>query len=141
EHLVRENLPSLDDPQRRKLFDELDPVWKLLLAPVGPQHKGLLPAQTTHHLVELFRTTVSYDPTRVLQLTADLFKGFNMGYQSDPMAIGEVVRFAEIILADHKEILKDPTNAANLAFILDQFVEFGWPQAIQLLMKLDSAVR
>ena len=58
EHLVRENLPSLDDPLRRKLFDELDPIWKLLLAPVGPQHEGLLPAQTTHHLVELFRSTV-----------------------------------------------------------------------------------
>ena len=77
----------------------------------------------------------------MLQLTADLFKGFNMGYQSDPMAIGEVVRFAEIILADHKEILKAPTNASNLAFVLDQFVEFGWPEATQLLMKLDSAVR
>jgi hypothetical protein len=141
EHLVRENLPSLDDPLRRKLFDELDPIWKLLLAPVGPQHKGLLPAQTTHHLVELFRTTVSYDPARVLQLTSDLFKGFNMGYQSDQMAIAEVVRFTEIILADHKEVLKDLTNAANLAFILDQFVEFGWPQATQLLMKLDGAVR
>jgi hypothetical protein len=120
---------------------ELDPIWRLLLGPTGPQHKGLLPASTTHHLVELFRTTVCYDPARVLQLTADLFKGFNMGYQSDQKAIGEVVRFAEIIMADHKEILKDPTNAANLAFILDQFVEFGWPQATQVLMKLDTAVR
>jgi hypothetical protein len=141
EHLVRENLPSLDDPQRRQLFKELDSIWQLLLGPIGPNHRGLLPAPTTHHLVELFRTTVSYDPARVLQLTADLFKGFNMGYQSDQMAIAEVVRFAEIILADHKEILKDPTNAANLAFILDQFVEFGWPQATQVLMKLDGAVR
>jgi hypothetical protein len=141
EHLVRENLPKLDDPQRRKLFNELDPIWKLMLGPIGPGHKGLLPAQTTHHLVELFRTTVSYDPARVLQLTADLFKGFNMRYQSDQMAIAEVVRFTEIILADHREILKELTNAANLAFILDQFVEFGWSQATQLLMKLDSAVR
>jgi hypothetical protein len=64
-----------------------------------------------------------------------------MGYQSDQMAIAEVVRFAEIIMADHKEILKDPANAANFAFILDQFVEFGWPQAPQVLMELDAAVR
>ena len=141
EHLVRENLPALDDPQRRQLFGELDSIWKLLLGPIGPNHRGLLPAPTTHHLVELFRTTVSYDPARVLQLTADLFKGSNMGYQSDEMAIAEVVRFAEIIMADHKEILKDPTNAANLAFVLDQFVEFGWSQATQILMKLDGAVR
>lgn len=141
EHLVRENLPPLNDPQRQKLFKDLDPIWELLLGPIGPQHKGLLPAQTTHHLVELFRTTVPYDPPRVLQLTANLFKGFNMGYQSDQMAITEVVRFAEIILADHKDILKEPTHAANLAFILDQFVEFGWPQATRLLMKLDNAVR
>jgi hypothetical protein len=141
ENLVRENLPSLDDPQRKKLFFELEPIWKLLLGPIGPQHKGVVPAQTTHHLMELFRTTVSYDPPRILQLTADLFKGFNMGYQSDQMAIGEIVKFTEVILADHKEILKDPTNASNLASILDQFVEVGWPQATQLVMKLDSAVR
>ena len=139
--LMRENVPALDDAQRKKLFRELEPIWKLLLGPIGPQHKGLLAAQTTQHLMELFRTTVSYDPAYVLQLAADLFKGFNMGYQSDPMSIGEIVKFAEIILADHKEILKEPTNAANLASILDQFVEFGWPQAMQLLMKLDSAVR
>ena len=141
ENLVRENLPSLDDPQRMKLFVELEPIWKLLLGPIGPQHKGVLPAQTTHHLMELFRTTVSYDPPGVLQLAADLFKGFNMGYQSDQMAIGEIVQFAEVILADYKEILKDPTNISNLASILDQFVEVGWPQATQLVMKLDGAVR
>jgi len=88
------------------------------------------------------RTTVSYDPPRaLLQLAADLFKGFNMGYQSDQMAIGEIVQFAEVILADHKEILKDPTNASNLASILDQFVEVGWPQATHLVIKLDNAVR
>jgi hypothetical protein len=141
EKLTRENLPSLDEHQRRKLFFELEPIWKLLLGPIGPQHKGVLPAQTTHHLMELFRTTVSYDPPRVLQLAADLFKGFNMGYQSDQMAIGEIVQFAEVILADHKAILKEPANASNLADILDQFVEVGWPQATQLVMKLDSAVR
>jgi len=140
-HLVRDNLPSLEDPQRRKLFEELETIWRLLLGPIGPQHKGVLPAQTTHHLMELFRSTVAYDPPRVLQLAADLFKGFNMGYQSDQMAIGEIVQFAETILADHKEILKDPSNAANLASILDQFVEVGWPQATQLVMRLDSAVR
>jgi hypothetical protein len=64
-----------------------------------------------------------------------------MGDQSDQMAIGEIVQFAEVILADHKEILKDATNASNLASILDQFVEVGWPQAMQLVMKLDSSVR
>ena len=64
-----------------------------------------------------------------------------MGYQSDQMAIEEIVQFAEVILADHKEILNDPTNASNLASILDQFVEVGGSQATQFDMKLDSAVR
>jgi hypothetical protein len=91
--------------------------------------------------MEFFRRTVSYDPPGVLQMAADLFKGFNMEYQFDQMAIGEIVRFTEIILADHKEILKDPANASNLASILDQFVEVGWPEATKLVMKLDSAIR
>ena len=134
-------MPSLDDAQEKGLFFELEPLWKLLLGAIGPQLKGILPASTTHHLMELFRTVVSYDPPRVLQLATNLFKGCNMGYQSDQMAIGEIVRFTEIVLADHKGILKDSANASNLAYILDQFVEAGWPQATQLVMKLDGAVR
>jgi hypothetical protein len=50
-----------------------------------------------------------------------------MEYQSDQMAIGEIVQFTEVILADYKEILKDPTNISNLSSILGQFVEMGWP--------------
>ena len=63
-----------------------------------------------------------------------------MRYQSDQIAIAEFVRFAETIMADHKEVLRDPTNPANLAFILDQFAEFGCPRATRVLMKLDRAV-
>ena len=57
------------------------------------------------------------------------------------MAKDEVVQFSNALLADHKEIFREPKNAVNLESILAQFVEAGWVEATQLLMKLDSAVR
>jgi hypothetical protein len=94
-----------------------------------------------HHLVEMFTSTVSYDPALVLQFVANLLRAFSWGYRFDGMAEDEIVKFADIILADHKEIISEPANAINLEGILALFVEAGWVEATQLLMRLESAVR
>jgi len=59
---------------------------------------------------------------------------------SDQMAIAEILTFTELLPADHKQILKNLTNASNLASTLVQFVEVGPAQATRLVMQLDSAV-
>lgn len=71
----------------------------------------------------------------------NLLNAFNWGYQFDSMAKDEMVKFADTILVDYKDILREPINAVNLEAILAVFVEAGWPEATQLLMKLDSVVR
>ena len=138
--LTRENVKPVNEAARRILFSELRDIFSNL---TSPSSKGthILAAQTTHHLMELFTSTVSYEPAQVLQFVRDLLRAFNWGYQFDSMAKDEVVKFADIILADHKDILREPPNAVNMEAILAVFVEAGWPEATQLLMKLDSAVR
>jgi KaiC/GvpD/RAD55 family RecA-like ATPase len=141
EGLSRPDVKPIRDSERRILFFELGPLWKRLTTPIAPNQRRLLAAQTTHHLMEVFSSTLHYDPPVVLQFASDLLRGYTMGYQFDSMARDEIVRFADVVLADHKDILQDPTNASNLGSILDVFVEAGWSEATQLVMKLDSAVR
>jgi uncharacterized protein (DUF1778 family) len=57
------------------------------------------------------------------------------------MAIGEFVKFAEKVLADHREVLRDETSAVRFAEILDVFVRAGWPAATQIVLKMDAAIR
>jgi len=74
-------------------------------------------------------------------IAANLLRAFSWGYGFDGMAKDEIVKFANILLADHKEIISEPANAINLGGILALFVEAGWLEAAQLLMRLESAVR
>jgi hypothetical protein len=138
--LVREHLKPATDTTRQILFAELKDIFTNLTHPSSRRVQVLAP-QTMHHMVEIFASTMSYDPALVLQFVADLLRTFSWGYQFDSMAKDEIVKFADALLADHKEILREPTNAINLESILALFVEAGWVEATQLLMKLDSAVR
>jgi len=138
--LVREHLKPATDTTRQILFAELKEIFTKLTHPSSRRVQVLAP-QTMHHMVEIFSSTMSYDPALVLQFVADLLRAFSWGYQFDSMAKDEIVKFADALLADHKEILREPTNAINLERILAQFVEAGWVEATQSLMKLDSAVR
>jgi hypothetical protein len=141
ERLARPDAKPVGGLERKSLFVELGPLWKILTSPIAPNQRRLLAPQTTHNLMELFSSTLAYDPPRVLQFTSDLLRGHNMGYEFDSMARDEIVKFADAVLADYKNILQDPISASNLGSILDVFVEAGWSQATQLVMKLDSVVR
>ncbi len=141
QRLARDDVrPVVAEPARRNLFFELGPLWKKLTAPLATGNR-LLAAQTTHNLMEIFSSCIQYDPAYVLQLAADILKAYNWGYAFDSMAKAEIVKFADVILADHKDVLRDPHNASNLASILNIFVEAGWTEATQLIMKLDGAIR
>jgi hypothetical protein len=91
--------------------------------------------------MESFNKLLSYDPAHVLKLTARLITGRTFGYQFDSFAIGEFVKFSEKFLADHKELLRESTNALYFAEILDVFVSAGWPDATQIVTRLDAAIR
>jgi hypothetical protein len=81
---------------------------------------------------------LNVDADLILRYAAGLLGGYSFGYQFDSMAVEEIVRLTDTVIADHKEILRIPENAANLGTILDVFVAAGWPQATQLVMRLDG---
>jgi hypothetical protein len=140
--LGRENTEKpLTQDEQSELFLELRQAWELLTEVNKPDLRRPLAPSTTHYLMETFTALLPADPAFVLQLSASLLAGKNLGYEFDAMAIGEVVKLTNEVLADWKQLLLEPANAANLGSVLDVFVGAGWPQATQLVMKLDSAIR
>jgi len=55
------------------------------------------------------------------------------------MAISECVEFAEVLLSEHRDLLREEDSARQFSDLLDLFVDVGWPQAIQLVTRIDEA--
>src|SRR6185369_5291795 len=99
----------------------LKPIWELLTEVNSKEPRRPLAPPTTHHLMEIFTALLAADPALVLRFAARLLSGHNLGYAFDSMAIQEIVKLTDKILADYKQVLKVPENAANLGNILDVF--------------------
>lgn len=142
--LLKDTTAKPDDDKSigRELYFELKPVLELLASPpVQPNMPYLLP-ETAHHLMEAFNSVLDYDPHTILKYAASVCKaGTAPGYAFDPMAMTESVKFAERVLADHRDTLGRTETATALGDVLDSFVKAGWPEAVRLAFKLDEAVR
>jgi hypothetical protein len=55
--------------------------------------------------------------------------------------MGEIVKLVESILADYRESVNDDESVKNLLTILDAFIEAGWPEALNLVWRLDELYR
>jgi KaiC/GvpD/RAD55 family RecA-like ATPase len=140
--------PQLTAPDRKPtddlavgvFFKESVDVWNAIVN-ADSEYRHPIGPSTAHNLMESFNKLLSYDPAHVLKLTARLITGRTFGYQFDSFAIGEFVKFSERLLADHKELLRESTNALYFAEILDVFVNAGWPDATQIVTRLDAAIR
>lgn len=139
-HVQREE-NALSNTNRRDLYFELKPIIRLVsMRPAVEKH--YLAPHTAHYLMEMFTSVLQYDPSSVAQFAAAVCKASSaLSYQFDSMAIGELVKLVDQILADHKDILKDEQTATAVGEMLDIFVRAGWPQAMQMTFRLDDAVR
>jgi hypothetical protein len=128
------------DPGVGTFFKESVDLWNTIVN-ADSEYRHPIGPSTAHNLMESFNKLLPYDPGQVLKLTARLITGRTFGYQFDSFAIGEFVKFSERLLADHKELLRESTNALYFAEILDVFVNAGWTDATQIVTRLDAAIR
>lgn len=138
--LAQSEQKSLSESAVQAFFSESAELWEAVVS-VDAAYRRPMGPSTAHHLMESFNHLLSFDPPRVLKLAWWLITGRTLGYQFDQMAIQEFVKFAESILADYKELLRDEVNAIRFAEILDVFVSAGWSQATRIVMRMDAAVR
>lgn len=132
----------LDDEARMKFFRDVLPLLEKVLSLGKQPETGILLAPTAHHFMELLNGVLHYDPALVLRIAADVVicsKRFN--YNLDSLALGEVVKLVESILADYRDKVQDEVSVNHLLEVLDAFVEAGWPEALNLVWRLDEIYR
>jgi hypothetical protein len=122
----------------------LDRVFKLLehikeYFNVG----GQLDAHTIYLLNKLLFKIRVKSPVFVLNiLKIALESNRHNAYRNDSTAAKELVRFVEAFLVEYKELLQSDEDAfKDLVYILECFADVGWPEALNLVWKLDSVYR
>jgi hypothetical protein len=138
---LRNNMSALSQEQRSSCFSQYRPMIEALLLPRfdGRPH---LTSSAAYNLMKIFNGVLVYDPEQILHWAARTCKAASyLGYQYDSMAIGETVKLVERLLADHHELLRKTDVAQSMTEMLDIFVGAGWAAAVQLVMRLDEALR
>lgn len=85
---------------------------------------------------------LQYDPARILGIAAEVVtfsRRFN--YNLDSLAMAEIVKLVESVLADYREAVQDDSSVKSLLTILDAFAGAGWPEALNLVWRLDELYR
>lgn len=132
----------LDNSTRHQFFLDALPILEVILSFGRQPSTGMLLAPTAHHFMELLNGVLVCDPPLILRLAAEVIecsKRFN--YPLDSMAMKETVTLVEAILADYRAHVQDETSLRHLLSILDVFVEAGWPDALNLVWRLDEVFR
>ncbi len=90
--------------------------------------------------MECLNEFVKVDPSGVLKIAWRLASR-SPGYRLDSLAIEQVVKLVEVILADHRQQMREPESLRYLLDLLEIFAETGWPQALRLVWRLDEVFR
>jgi len=127
---------TVTDAQRLRLLDETQELLQLL---ASARHPSII-----YHLVELLDGVVHLAPQKVIALLEEVCGGrgeVELLHMEDSV-VRRVVSIVEVRMADHRDmIVEDEQVSASVIGILDAFVSVGWPEAQQLLLRLEQLVR
>ncbi len=136
------DLSSSDGTGNREHYFDTKPLLELLAnSPLATKEHHLLP-QTAHYLMQTFNEVLPFDPVAVITYAAAVCRSSTQfSYPYDPMAIDEMTKLVERVLADHKDVLRNRVAASAIGEMLDTFVTASWPAAMTLTFRLDEAIR
>jgi hypothetical protein len=128
--------------QRRKYYFMIKPLLEQILAFALSKGNGVMFAPTAHHFMKLLNGVLRYDPQGVLHFATGVAESSEpTGYNLDPMAVTEVVRLVEAVLADYRYEVRDGQPLQDLMSLLDIFAKTGSAEALQLVWRLDEIFR
>ncbi len=132
---------KITDELRCRFYNEIKPLMEQVIA-FAEGENGVMFAPTAHDFLELLTSCLSCNPKEVLHLAAGVARSSErFGYNLDSLAVAEVVKFVEIILADHREEVRDGQGLEDLLNLLDIFAKTGWSDALRLVWRLDEVFR
>ncbi|HXN24679.1 MAG TPA: hypothetical protein VOA41_18250 [Candidatus Dormibacteraeota bacterium] len=133
---------AMEQATRKALYFELKPVLEFLTVRRSLKGQHYLAPHTAHQLMQTLNVCLLFDPAPVIQFAAAACRAASvMSYHFDSDSIQEIVKLVEHVLADHRDVLREPPIAKDLGEMLDLFVSAGWPQAMSLTFRLDEAIR
>lgn len=132
---------TISDKQKKTYYENIKPLLEQILI-FTSEEKNIMTAMTAHYFMELLNCVLKYDPKGVLKLATNVATSSQAGnYNLDRIAIKEIVKLIETILADHRFEVRDDESTKNLLDLLDIFSKSGSPEALKLIWKLDKVFR
>jgi DNA replication protein DnaC len=96
-----------------------------------------------HHLIQTLQSFLVFAPAEVFHnITAVVRSAQRWGYQYESMAIDLLVEITELYLAQYPTLLQDDKQCRQeLMYVLETFVNAGWPAALRLIYRLEDMYR
>ncbi|RKU31840.1 hypothetical protein C6497_00735 [Candidatus Poribacteria bacterium] len=125
------------------IFNEVYPLMQQIVDFANDSENGLMFAPTAHHFIKLLTNFLNFDPKKVIILAGDVATSSErFGYNLEPLAVEDVVKLVEIVLADHRDLVRDDEDCLeSLLNLLDLFAKTGWSEALNLVWRLDEVFR
>ena len=127
---------------RCRFYYEVEPLMVQIVDFALDATKGVMFAPTARHFIEILTSFLSCDPKGILHLAQKVARSSKQsGYNFDSLAVRDVVKFVEIVLADHRNEVGEGEGLEDLLKLLDIFIEAGWEDALKLVWRLDEVFR
>ena len=137
-----EETEEIPDELRRRFYNEVKPLMEGVIDFALDPENGVMFAKTAHYFMELLTSFLSCNPRKVLGLAERVARSSErFGYNLDALAVEDVVKLVEIVLADHRSEVREGEGLKDLLNLLDLFTKAGWSDALRLVWRLDEVFR
>ncbi len=133
---------EIPDELRCRFYKEVKPLMERTIVFARDEKNGVMFAPTAHHFMQLLASFLSCNPKEVLLLAEGVASSSEpSGYNLDSLAVTEVVKLVETVLADHRSEVREGQSLEALLNLLDIFAKTGWSDALRLVWRLDEIFR
>ena len=132
---------EIHDTMHCRFYNQVKPLMEDVTT-FALGENGIMFAPTAYRFMQVLTYFISCNPKEVLHIAERVARSSEpSGYNFDSLAIEEVVKFVEIVLADHRSEVRDGESLEDLLNLLDIFARAGWPDALRLVWRLDEIFR
>ncbi len=139
---TQEPIDEVPHSLRCEFYDQVKPLMAKVIKFASDEEHGVMFAKTAYYFMRLLTAFQSYNLKEVLSFAAGVAQSSErFGYNLDSLAVDDVVKFVETVLADHRSEVREGQALEDLLNLLDVFAKAGWPDALKLVWRLDEVFR
>lgn len=120
----------------------IKPLLEKILKISAKLDGGFIQGHTAHYFIGILSEVLDYDTKFSLWSISKITQmAIATNYSFETSAVEKIVTYTESLLANHKELLTDSEALHQIMRILGTYANSGWPEALDLLWKLDDIFR